>query len=375
MPMPSVVLFMTRGVSLGRWDRLGMLERETALYRRLMERGVRVGLVSDSYNDASRYRDRLPGLEIRENRWRLPWKVYHRLTPRLHGRWLAGFDLFKTNQVAGSAVAVAAAKRHGTPLLARCGYLLSAFEAQQHGEQSRAARRAHALERRLYGSATLGIVTTQAMADALQDRLGAAAPEIRVIPNYVDTDRFAPEPTRRAETDLLCIARLEPQKNLPALLDAVATRDCSLTIVGRGSREAELKAKYGDLGGRLRWMDVVPHAELPPLLNAARAFVLPSLYEGHPKTLIEAMACGRPVIACDVAGVRDVVDHDVNGYLCAPDAEGLGEALDAVLVDASRRSRLGTAARETVLERYSLHRVVEAEMLAYRRALGGKSPS
>lgn len=375
MAMPSVVLFMTRGMSLGRWDRLGMLERETALYRRLMEHGVRVGLVSDSYDDASRYRDRLPALEIRENRCRLPWKAYHHLVPLLHGRWLAGFDLFKTNQIAGSALAVAAAKSHRKPLLARCGYLLSAFEVQQHGEHSRAARRAHAQEHRLYRSATLGVVTTQAMADALRGRLGDAAPEIRVIPNYVDTDRFAAEPTRRPESDLLCVARLEPQKNLQALLDAVASRSCSLTIVGRGSREAELKAKYGDLGGRLRWIDVVPHAELPTLLNAARAFVLPSLYEGHPKTLIEAMACGRPVIAGDVAGVRDVVDHDVNGYLCAPDAEGLGQALDAVLGDASRRSRLGTAARETVLDRYSLHRVVEAEMLAYRRAVSGKSPS
>ena len=373
MPTPSVVLFMTRGVSLGRWDRLGMLERETALYRRLMERGVRVGLVSDSYDDAPRYRDRLPGLEIRENRWRLPWKAYHRLVPLLHGRWLAGFDLFKTNQVAGSAVALAAAKRHRKPLLARCGYLLSAFEAQRHGESSRAARRARALEHRLYRGATLGVVTTQAMADALRGRLGDAAPDIRVIPNYVDTDRFAPQPTRRAETDLLCVARLEPQKNLSALLDAVARRRCSLTIVGRGSCGTELKAKYGDLGGRLRWMDVVPHAELPPLLNAARAFVLPSLYEGHPKTLIEAMACGRPVIACDVPGVRDVIEHGVNGCLCGADAEALGEGIDHVLADADRRQRLGEAARQTVLDRYALGRVVEAEMLAYRRALGGTS--
>jgi glycosyltransferase involved in cell wall biosynthesis len=195
---------------------------------------------------------------------------------------------------------------------------------------------------------------------------------IRVIPNYVDTDRFRPKRDIRPQHDLVFVGRLAPQKNLEALLEAIRPLNVSLLVIGGG--ETDLwRDRYRDLQDRVTWQGSVAHRELPALLQSARVFVLPSHYEGHPKALLEALACGLPVIGADSPGIREVLRHKENGWLSPANPESLRKSIRTLLSDPDLQSRLGRAARTFAEKRYSLAGVAQLEISVLQEVLHGKA--
>ena len=118
-------------------------------------------------------------------------------------------------------------------------------------------------------------------------------------------------------------------------------------------------------------MGTVPNSDMPRLLNSSEVFVLPSNYEGSPKALLEAMACGLPVIGTDVPGIREVIQHGVNGLLCEPNEYHIASAIVNLLSDLEVRRRLGHQARKDVLEKHSQSGVVKREAELIQRMLEG----
>jgi glycosyltransferase involved in cell wall biosynthesis len=355
-----LVLFFTHDTSLRAWERSGMLEREVALYRKYIEKGVRVSFITYGRRDKQRYAEKLRGIEILCNEFRLPLGLYARLIPFLHGKVLRQSDVIKSNQTPGALTALAAARRYGKPMLARCGYMHSEFIANQHGAESPQARQALDDERKLFGEADAIEVTTPMMRDSIGERIPASAAKITVTPNYVDTETFAPRKAEK-EFDLLFIGRLNPQKNLFALLDALGGLNLKTVIIGSGPMENELKEKARSLGLDINWKGNVPNTELPGYLNRSKIFILPSHYEGHPKTLIEAMAAGAPVIGSNVPGIREVITNGENGWLCEPNAEDIRSAIKSIADDPGKREQLGNNARSFVLQHYALDNIVAME--------------
>ncbi|MGQ9574275.1 MAG: glycosyltransferase family 4 protein [Thermoguttaceae bacterium] len=360
-----LVLFFTRGASLGTWDRAGILQRELAIYRRLQSQGAAIWLVTYGGPEDQRLGRRAAGIRILSNRWRLAPALYEKLVPWLHWRWLATCELIKTNQADGAEVALRAARLWGKPLVARCGYLWSDTLARssRHAE----ARQARQIEQQVFQNAQAVVVTTRAMAEDLVARMPPIAPRISVIPNYVDTERFSPRPCPAKRYDLVFVGRLAPEKNLENLLEALGPLESTLALVGDGPLRETLQARFGTLQGRVEWRGIVPHERLPGVLNASRAFVLPSHYEGHPKALIEAMACGMAVLGADSPGIRQLVRHGQTGWLCGTDVASLRRAIQTVLADEDLRRRLGARARAFAVEQFSLDRIAEMELALLQR--------
>jgi len=368
MPRLNLILFFSRGVSLKTWDEIGMFDREVVLYRALQARGVRITFVT--YGDSSdlAYAERLPGIRILCNRWRLSPERYTRWLPWLHAPYLFTADVFKANQTHGAEVALRAARRWRKKLIARGGYLLSEAMEQLHGPQSVEAHNAYQLERLVFQSADRVAVTTPAAAARVIERYPLSADKVVVIPNYVQTDLFSPQPKQpdsNTRAKLCFIGRLEPQKNPLALLQAVVGLDVELVVVGSGSLRETMQAFAEENRLAVQFLGNCPNREMPGILNASDLFVLPSIWEGHPKTLLEAMACGLPVIGAEVAGIRELIRHRENGYLCETTAESIRRALEVVLSDEELRRRMGRQAREFVVERFSLERVLEQELGLY----------
>jgi glycosyltransferase involved in cell wall biosynthesis len=113
----------------------------------------------------------------------------------------------------------------------------------------------------------------------------------------------------------------------------------------------------------------IPNTALPEKLHQATIFILPSLYEGHPKALIEAMACGLAVIGTDVEGIRDVIQHGETGWLCQPDAESIRGAIHHLLNHPELCRQLGKRAREYILANYSLTQIADQEFALFQRIL------
>ena len=364
-PLANVrlALFLTRGMSLRAWDEIGLLDREAAPYRRLERMLRRVMFVTYGDRQDLAYAARLGGIRVHCNRWRASPQLYERyLTKVMPWSW-RGPVVVKSNQVQGAEIALAAARRRGKPFIARCGYLPSDNMERSHGADSPETKRAQALERHVFSAADRVVVTTTTMRETVIRRYQLQADGVRVIPNYVDTSLFAPsgDESRRAN-QVLYVGRLDEEKNPRALLAAIEGMDVELVMVGKGSQGEALHREASERRLRVRFLGNVPNQELPRLLNSSAALVMPSLIEGHPKALLEGMACAVPVIGTNVPGIRELLIHRVTGLLCEPSPESLRTAIKDVLGHRQLGARLGAAARSYVADRFSLERVVDMEL-------------
>jgi len=363
----DISVFFTQGVSLRDWENIGMLEREVALYRRLTEKGIGCGFVTYGGRGDLQFASHLSGIQINCNRWGLPADVYKKFLNIIHAGHLRKTDVIKSNQIRGADAALSAAKRFGKPFIARCGYLHSEFTERQFGLDSAEAKSAQTLEGDVFRGADRVVVTTAAMRERIIQDYGLDDARVRVIPNYVDTDLFRPEPPvagsekNKSRKSLCFIGRLTDQKNLFVLFDALGGLDLEITIIGEGEQRDALERKASALKIKARFLGNLSHTELPEWINRSDIFILPSKYEGHPKTLLEAMSCGKPVIGTDVSGIRELIHHRETGYICPPTAEGIREAVEEISRNQDLAAHMGMKARTFIEENFSLDRTISLE--------------
>jgi glycosyltransferase involved in cell wall biosynthesis len=347
---------------------MGMLEREIAIYKRLLRRGFEVSFVTYGSEADLAYLGKMGGIRILCNQTGLAPEVYENSLGSLHRESLESCHIIKTNQIYGGELALSASQVFQKPLIARCGYMWSQNAAKEHGTDSEAAIHAREVEEKVFRGANRVVVTTPAMRDDVLRRIPEAASKLAVIPNYVDTDVFRPYSEVPDEVTLIFVGRIAPEKNLSALLEAIQPLQVRLIIIGEGKIRPELQRRFASLNGRISWEGNVPNSELPGYLNRAGLFILPSFYEGHPKALIEAMACGLPVIGADSPGIRELIRHGETGYSCGGDSVSIREAIQELLARPTLRERIGRNARQYVIENYSLDRIAELELALLKEA-------
>jgi glycosyltransferase involved in cell wall biosynthesis len=219
------------------------------------------------------------------------------------------------------------------------------------------------------------IAVSRGTAAFVIEREGIPHDKVVVIPNGVDLERFRPGNKAAARSHLrvstdafvvACVGRLHPQKGHRYLFDAmVATRSripgllCLMAGDGplRGVLEAEVQRR--GLETACRFLGV--QDPIQPVYDAADVTVLPSLYEGMPNVVLEAMAMGCPVIATAVEGSVDLVEPGVTGLLVPPaDAPALGRALLELAGDPERCRAMRAAARIAAERSHGIDRMVRA---------------
>ncbi|MFG3120877.1 glycosyltransferase family 4 protein [Streptomyces sp. NPDC048201] len=205
----------------------------------------------------------------------------------------------------------------------------------------------HVLGRVLRAAAGV-IALTDAQAAFLTDTYRVPAERVHVVPNGVAEAYFMPPRVPApGPLKLLYVGRLDAQKNVARLLDALSlTRhEVRLRIVGDGELRGRLEARADQLALRNVEFSGGLHGEdLVKAYADADAFVLPSDREGMPLVVLEAMAAGLPVIATDVPGTRELVGG--TGVLAAPEPAALAEVIDSVAADQPLRARLAVASTE-----------------------------
>ena len=199
---------------------------------------------------------------------------------------------------------------------------------------------------------------------------------VSCIPNGVDLDRFGvEEPT--VDGRIVFLGRLAPKKRVSDLIrafDRIAA-DCpeaELIVVGEGPLETELKEVTADLGvdDRVTFTGRVEDGAIPHYYASAELFVLPSVWEGHPLTLLEAWAAGLPVIASDVEGIAEFVDHGETGYLVgSKDPEALADAIRYAFDHPEEAKGWGRAARERAEREFSWETAARRTRRVYDRVL------
>jgi len=367
----TLTLFFTRRVGLHDWDRVGNLTREVELYRHLANQLNQVNFITYGGRRDRTYASQLAPIRVHATPTRMPVMISKFVLQHSHQAALKHADILKTNQIPGAEIAIWAKKKYGSRLMVRCGYLYGQFMEEYTSNVWR-IRRAYALEREAFTAADAGVVTSERDRQWVIDHYHLDSEKMHVIPNFVVTDVFKPMPETAKIYDLVCVAKASPQKNLNALFRALhhlqqQGLSLSLLLIGVAARDSVLRRMAQEFRLNVSFVERLENSELPGYLNRARAFILPSLYEGHPKTLLEAMSCGLPCIGTNVVGIRDDLKHQANGYLCATDSESLAEAIRTVLSDAHMAQALGQNARRYIIDNYSLAKVFNQELDLIRR--------
>jgi D-inositol-3-phosphate glycosyltransferase len=271
--------------------------------------------------------------------------------------------------LSGRAAAVAKA-RWGVPLVASFHTLGQVKNLADGIEAPEPAVRLDG-EREAVLAAERILVPTRQEAANLAGLYGAEPARIRVVPPGVDAERFRPVNREEAKASLglsgrvaMFLGRLQPLKGPDVAIRAVAearrlapdtTEDLTLAVVGGPSGQdgqafvsglRRLAADQG-IGDRVRFLEPRPHEDLPAVYSAAEVLLMPSRTESFGLAALEAQACGVPVVAAAVGGLRSVVAHGTSGFLVPGHHPGPYAAhLVEILEDPSVAGRLSAAARE-----------------------------
>lgn len=262
-------------------------------------------------------------------------------------------------QITGVIPAILAKARFGTPYVTTYGFWYARLSEPGPKRLLKGV-----VERLGLRHAAAVIATTE----ELRARAARLAPRVEIIPNGVDLRLFQPLNAERATgRRVLYVGRLSPEKNLRTVVEATSSAGAKLQLAGSGPLRADLEAQAKARGAHVEFLGVVQQAKLPAVYASSDVFVLASFTEGHPKVLLEAMACGLPCVASDCAGNRSLVTDGETGLLFDPHRpEDLAACLRRVLDDPSLAARLGKAGRALVAERYGLSALVAREIALVR---------
>lgn len=232
--------------------------------------------------------------------------------------------------------------------------------------------------------ADLIISVSQTLNDTIKRNLAIGSEKVRIIPLGIDQKRFKGIDKQMARHRLnlperskivLFVGALLEVKGLSYLFEAipqVATRhkEALFVLIGQGPLEAELKAKAKNLNleDRVKIEGSKSHEEIPLWVSAADILILPSLSEGLPMTVLEALAVGLPVVASRVGALPEVVRNGQNGMLIDPGNSGsIVQTLDSILEDETLLSNLRSGA--ALPPQYNLHEVAQEIKGVYQQVI------
>ena len=280
-------------------------------------------------------------------------------------------DLVHAHEFTTAVYGAAAARIVGKP------YVIT-----MHGAQTvlNAWRRRAALAWAFRGSlATVGVSddTTTYMQRMLKLAPGIVSTVRNGIPVRPGTgDRVRAElGLQPGELLLVAVGNLVPRKGHRVLLEALRPLAGSdvppwhVAIAGRGKQKESLQQLAGELGIGERVHLLGHRDDIPDLLAAADVFVMPSLWEGLPLAILEAMFAGKPVVASAISGIPEAIESGVQGFLVpGGDVPALSAALRAVLTDPARRAAFGAAGRRRAEAEFTIEHMTDA----YERLYAGR---
>ncbi len=212
--------------------------------------------------------------------------------------------------------------------------------------------------------ASIVVAVSEKSAQALRTVCGVTQPMVVANPIVTDPKRLnLPQQAKRSQNVerlgdqpllVTTIARLYVMKGLPYLLEAIAQIKLThpaiqFKVYGDGPLYQALLAQASQLGldGEQIFVGTFTRQELPAIMVQTDIFVLPSILEGLPLSVIEAMAYGCPIVATAVGGIPELIEDGVNGLLCQPaDPVGLAQKIQALIEDPTLRVHLGNTARQ-----------------------------
>lgn len=368
----EVGIFLTYGYSLSQWKQSGVLEREIKLIYEIQKK-ENIKFTLFTYGDKN-------DLKILDNKNIKVVPIYTKLKRRNSkilnyffsfiipfklSKYLKNMDILHQHQLHGSWVVIISKYLFKKPIYIRTGYDMLSFAIEEN--KSSTVKTLYKLLTKLsLSTADMYTATNNSDKNFLNNKFKTNK-EILIRPNWVEVNS---EMNNSNRNKIFCVGRLVLQKNYDLLLKEFCNNTSfEIDIVGNGELEDELKKKAKVNNVKINFLGRVDYEKLKFLYSEYRYFISTSVFEGNPKTLLEAMANGCVVLASDIQHHREIIEDRVDGLLFDLSSPNLIDKLEQLENDPNLLNFISNNAIKKVKDNNSLSNLTELTFQDYKKLL------
>ena len=327
----KLALFFTRGISLKYWIESGLFEREKIIYENFINKYNIEKVIWFTYG----YDDKFLAKELKKksllnskiyiksppkifDEGKISSLLYSFLIPFLFLKEIKNCNILMTNQIDGWWTALISKIFSRKKLIVRAGYIQSQLENNLKRISSFRIKLIMLSEKLAINYSDNLILASKHNLKYLNNVNNNVNNKACVIPNFIQTTKFYSKniiTKRKFLNRILYVGRLSNEKNLLSLLKAIKKSDLGLDIYGDGDLKKHLKLFTTKNNIDVNFFGKVPNSKLPEIYNSYQFCILPSFFEGMPKTLLEAMSCGCISIGSNIEGINQIIKDGKNGIL------------------------------------------------------------
>ena len=363
-------------MSLSEWDKLGIIDREIKLYNYLSDKfDINFTFVTYGGAEDLNFSSKLKNIRVIPiykyikkpknkyvqffNSFFIPFKINYLLKDS---------DIYKTNQLYGSWVPIILKMRKNKPLIIRTGFDLLSFRIKENKNIIKLIFY-YLLTQIAILTSSLYFVTSQADKEFLLKKFfWINKNKLEIKPNWITSANYY-DIEKRQKDKILSVGRLENQKNFEGLIKEFAHTDFEIDIVGTGSLEEKLKSIAVNSKVKVNFLGLIHHEKLLELYNNYRYFVLYSSFEGHPKSLIEAMSRGCICFVNVDSNTSEVIKDKVNGFNINKLKNNLPESIKNLNNEKEFEIEISKNAYDFAKQKYSLDFLADIEKLDYEKII------
>ncbi len=367
----NVILFFTYGISLKDWESSGLLSREIEFYKELSKKyNIKFTFVTYGNSDDLKFVNLIEDLEI------IPIYDLIKYSKNKYLRFLKSiilpfylkknisndFKIIKTNQLNGSWVPIIFKIITGFSLYIRTGYDLYSFS--KYDKKNKVKQYFYFFLTFIASRvADVYSVTSKSDMKFLKKRFKFNQNNIVLIPNWINIKNETKKIEDR-ENNVVCVGRLEKQKNYKFLIESLKNTKFNVNIFGDGSEKMELYRLIEDCNN-IHFKGTIENFELLNEYNNHKYFISLSTYEGNSKAILEAMASGCVVIASKIENNVELIEHFKNGVLFDLELDNLVDVMHKIDSDHDLQKKLSKNSTKRVQENNSLKIILDKEYEIY----------
>lgn len=324
-------IFFTRGVSLKYWVDSGLFFREKIIYEEFIKTHRYKKIIWFTYGN---YDSKLAH-ELKKNKKlsneievvcapkifkfsKIGSLLYSFILPFIWNKKINECNVLMTNQIDGWWTAFLASKFFKKKFVLRSGYVQSQLEKKLKRMSKFRIKFMIFSEKLALKKSNHIVFASKHNLKYFQKTNPSCINKATIIPNFIEISKFNSFKSfgeRILNNRVLFVGRLSKEKNLFSTIKAFSKLNIGLDVIGEGPLKNDLIQFSKTIKGDVKFLGKIPNDDLPKLYNEYPYYILPSFFEGMPKTLLEAMSCGCICIGSNVVGISQIIKHKENGFL------------------------------------------------------------
>ena len=367
----NVGIFLTYGMSLKKWNEIGILDRELDIYKKLSKK-INYTIFTYEKNDHDYLETNkikiydLSKYIIFKNRY---LKFINSLcVPFFLKSKIEKLNILKSNQTLGSWVPAICSLLYKKKFIHRAGYDLYKNNLESGKKNIFFLFFFKIFINFLFKIADIILVTSSDHKKNLEKE-NKLKNKIIILPNFINFKKFNPIHKRKLKNKILFIGRIEEEKNLTMIINSLKNTKFSFDLIGKGKSEYMNKllilAKRNKV--KMNFIGSIRNNLLNKYYNQYKYFINFSNYEGNPKTVLEAMACGCIAVCSNVRGNKEIIKNNFNGILVKKNITSLKKNINNLYK--INEKKIIFNALKTIKKKYSLETISKKEIRIYNLLL------